>query len=100
MNQAGYRLRGAEVLEADLVLLAKSREQDHFGLDAEALSACYNIIRIWEIGVLGGSAAEALSSAGRRGELGTVSKSARCPFRGKDSRSWVGRRRRLCGRYD
>ena len=45
MNQAKYRLQGAEVREAELVLLATPSEQAHFGPGGEVVARCYGMVR-------------------------------------------------------
>ena len=46
MNQAEYRLPGAEVREAELVLLATPSEQAHFGMGGEVFARCCVMIRM------------------------------------------------------
>ena len=45
MDQAEYRVQGAEVREVELVLLATPSEQAHFGPDGEVFPMCYGIAR-------------------------------------------------------
>ena len=49
MNQAEYRLQGAEVREAELVLLATPSEQAHFGAVGEVFARCYGMVRTWDL---------------------------------------------------
>ena len=47
MNQAEYRSRAAEILEAELVLLSTPSEQAHFGEGGEVFARCYGMVRVW-----------------------------------------------------
>ena len=45
MNQAEYRLQGADIQEVELVLLATPSEQAHFGEGGEVFARCYGMAR-------------------------------------------------------